>query len=309
MAVLHVLSSGGPVPTRARFGSAYVLESDGQRFLIDCGPATTYKMVQMGMRPLDIDHLFFTHHHFDHTSGYATFLLTRWDHSIGDEKPLKVFGPAGTKTLTERLIGESGAFSTDWKARVGHRLSHTMHVSRGGTLPRPAPSADVLDALPGRVFSGENLEVSAAPGEHVQPFLESLVWRLDTPECSVVFTGDTQPCDRIVDLARGADALVSLCGNFQSALRERGIEEGQTGTLGAAEMAAEAGVKQLFLVHIGPDLSAPENRERGLAEIAGVFDGEVVMTDEMTSYGIATGSSQTHAAPRDPVAHPNIHRH
>jgi ribonuclease BN (tRNA processing enzyme) len=285
------------------------LETGDRRFLIDCGPATTYKLVQTGMQPLDIDHLFFTHHHFDHTSDFATFLLTRWDHSIGEENRLKVFGPSGTEVLTDRLIGESGAFSTDWKARVGHHLSHTMHVSRGGSLPRPAPSADVTDATPGPVHSEDGLIVTAAPGEHVQPFLDSLVWRLETPDCSVVFTGDTQPCDRIVDLARGADALVSLCGNFQSALRERGIEEGQTGTLGAAEMAAEAGVKQLFLVHVGPDLSARENRERGLAEIASVFDGEVVLTDELTSYEIMTGMSDTSPATRDPVTHPHIHRH
>jgi len=296
------------VPTSDRFGSAYVLESGDRRYLIDCGPATTYKLVQMGMQPLDIDDLFFTHHHFDHTSDYATFLLTRWDHSIGTEKRLKVFGPPGTEALTDRLIGESGAFSTDWKARVGHHLSHTMHLSRGGSLPRQAPSADVTDAAPGPVHSEDRLAVSAATGEHVQPFLDSLVWRFDTPDCSVVFTGDTQPCDRIVDLARGADALVSLCGNFQSALRKRGIEEGQTGTLGAAEMAAEAGVKQLFLVHIGPDLSAPENRKRGLAEITTVFDGEVVLTDEMRTYEIAIEGEVT-PVPRDPARHPHIHRH
>lgn len=277
--------------------------------MIDCGPATVYKLVQMGMQPLDIDHLFFTHHHFDHTSDYATFLLTRWDHSIGTENRLKVFGPAGTKALTERLIGESGAFSTDWKARVGHHLSHTMHISRGGSLPRPAPRADVTDTISGPVHEEDSLTVSSAPAEHVQPFLESLAWRLDTPQCSVVFTGDTQPCDRIVDLARGADALVSLCGNFQSTLRDRGIEEGQTGTLGAAEMAAEAGVKQLFLVHIGSDLSAAENRESGLAEIAGVFDGEVVLTDEMTSYEIMPDRPVRSAGTRDPIAHPHIHRH
>ena len=49
-------------------------------------------------------------------------------------------------------------------------------------------------------------------------------------------------------------------------------------------MAAEAGVKELFLVHVGPDLSAPENRERGIAEVKTIFDGEVTLTDELQTY-------------------------
>ena len=183
-----------------------------------------------------------------------------------------------------------------------------MHKERGGSLPRPKPSVDARDADPGVIYESDGFKITAAPTEHVQPFLESLAYRLDTPDGSLVFTGDAQPCDLIVDLAKGADALVSLCGNFQSSLKERDIEKGQTGTLGAAEMAAEAGVAQLFLVHVGPALSAPEARDRGLEEIATVYSGETTLTDEMTSYDIRSGSAGA-SAQRDPAAHPHIHRH
>ena len=53
--------------------------------MFDCGPATTYKMAQTGLHPLDIDYLFFTHHHFDHDVDYPCFMMTRWDESIGKE--------------------------------------------------------------------------------------------------------------------------------------------------------------------------------------------------------------------------------
>ena len=123
-----------------------------------------------------------------------------------------------------------------------------------------------------------------------------------------MFTGDAQPCDLVVDLAKGADALVSLCGNFQSGLEERGISEGQTGTIGAAELAAEAGVGQLFLVHVGPAPSTPEAEAKALEEIATIYSGETVLTQELASYDIVSRNAATPAT-RDPAAHPHIHRH
>ena len=70
MARLYVLGAGTPTPTPTRFGSAYVLDIEGEKIMFDCGPATTHKLVQSGLWPLDIDYIFFTHHHFDHYIDY-----------------------------------------------------------------------------------------------------------------------------------------------------------------------------------------------------------------------------------------------
>lgn len=277
--------------------------------MFDCGPAATYKMVQKGLKPLDIDYLFFTHHHFDHDVDYPCFMMTRWDESIGKENTLKVFGPNNTESITDRLVGENGAFAYDLNARINHPLSQAMYELRGGTLPRPKMTVDARDIGPGTVFTGNDFEVTAAPAEHVEPFHDSLAYRLDTSEGSIVFTGDTQPCERVVELARGADALVSMCGNFQSNLEKRSIQWGQTGTLGAAEMAAEAGVKELFLVHVGPDLSSEEGRIEGIKEIKTIFDGEVTMTDELETYDWHAHDHSQDDPKVDPEAHPHIHRH
>lgn len=309
MAKLHVLGSGGPRPTKARFGSAHVVDVGGRKIMFDCGPAATYKLVQTGLHPLDIDYLFFTHHHFDHDVDYPCFMMTRWDESIGKENTLKVFGPNNTESITDRLVGENGAFAYDLNARINHPLSQAMYELRGGTLPRPKLTVDARDVDPGTVFTGNDFEVTAAPAEHVEPFHDSLAYRLDTKEGSIVFTGDTQPCEKVVELARGADALVSMCGNFDSNLDKRGINWGQTGTLGAAEVAAEAGVKELFLVHVGPDLSSEEGRVAGLKEIKTIFDGEVTMTDELRSYDWHAHDHSDAIPPADPVGHPHIHRH
>ena len=82
MARIHVLGAGTPTPTPTRFGSSYVVELRDRYLMIDCGPATTYKMVRAGIWPTKVDHLFFTHHHFDHDVDYPCFLLCRWDQSM-----------------------------------------------------------------------------------------------------------------------------------------------------------------------------------------------------------------------------------
>lgn len=40
------------------------------------------------------------------------------------------------------------------------------------------------------------------------PPIQALAYRIDTEDRSYVISGDTTPCDLLVDLARGADVLV-----------------------------------------------------------------------------------------------------
>ena len=96
------------------------MEVGGEYMMFDCGPAATWKLVKAGIFPTKVDYLFFTHHHFDHDVDYPCFLLSRWDQSVGKENQLRVYGPTLTETITERILGEQGAFVHDWKARVGH---------------------------------------------------------------------------------------------------------------------------------------------------------------------------------------------
>lgn len=94
--------------------------------------------------------------------------------------------------MTDRLLHEDyGAFTQDWRARVHSPVSQQVYVNRGGRLPRQPPSVIAKDVTPGKVEQGNDWEVIAAQAEHVQTFLDSLAYRLDTPGGSVVFTGDT----------------------------------------------------------------------------------------------------------------------
>ncbi len=280
MAEILTLGAGTPTPTPTRFGSSHVLRLGDELLMFDCGPATTHKLVKAGLYPTQVDYLFFTHHHFDHNVDYPCFLLCRWDQSIGKENQLRVFGPNLTEKITEGIIGEDGVFSHDWKARVNHPLSQRVFVNRGGTLPRIPPSVNAKDVGPGAVFSGKDWQVTSAQGEHVQP-LDSLAYRVDSPEGSAVLTGDTSPCPSVTDLAKGADLMLCMCWDDQEIMEQNGEFDGQCGTTGAARMAQEAGVKKLVLVHIGPHLSGHGPMEKGISDIRRIYDGEIIFSEEL----------------------------
>mgnify|MGYP000846260367 FL=1 len=284
---LYILGAGTPTPTESRFGSAYVLDIDGEKIMFDCGPAATHKLVKSGLWPTEIDYLFFTHHHFDHDIDYPCFLLCRWDQSIGKENMLNVFGPNLTEKITNEVVGEDGAFSHDWKARVYHPVSQKVYVNRGGTLPRKPPKVNANDIAPGTVKVSKKWEVIADVAEHVQPYLDSLAYRLETNKNkSIVFTGDTQPCKSVINLAQNADILVCMCWDDQETMNENGEFFGQCGTLGAAQMAEDANVKTLVLVHMGPNISLEQNKISARKEIGKIFSGNIIFSEEIQSIDI-----------------------
>ncbi len=287
MAKVHILGAGTPTPTPTRFGSSYVVELGEQLVMFDCGPAATHKLVKAGLWPTKVDYLFFTHHHFDHDVDYPCFLLCRWDQSIGKENRLQVYGPTLTEKITRGILDtDVGIFAHDWKARVGHSLSQRIHVNRGGTLPRKPPDVFAKDVGPGKVYSGGDWEVTAAPAEHVQPYLDSLAYRLDMPEGSIVFTGDTQPCQSVIDLARDADVMLCMCWDDQETMDAGGEASGQCGTTGAARMAQAAGVKRLVLSHVGPHLSRHGPMEKGIGDVKRIYDGQVIFSEELLSFEV-----------------------
>lgn len=284
---LLILGAGTPGLSATQYGSAYVINVGSDRLLFDCGPATTYKLLKMGMAPAEIGYLFFTHHHYDHNADYPGFLLSRWDTGYGEVAQLQVFGPQYTEQLTDRLINpETGAFAPDIRARINHPVSVKGYQQRGGALPRTPPVVSVKDVGPGPVCRGEGWEVVCAATQHVQPWLGSLAYRLNSGEGSVVFTGDAGPGRSLIELARGATTLVAMCHMSRSQAREE-EREANLGTISAGRVAQEAGIERLVLVHstraIGAETlgePAPGQAERVVAEVASQFDGEIVLGKE-----------------------------
>jgi ribonuclease Z len=279
MSTLYFVGSGTPTPTKSRFGTSYVLRLGDEFLMFDCGPAATHKLVKMGLCPTQIDYLFFSHHHFDHNADYPCFLLCRWDQSAGRESMLQVWGPPPTEWITDHIIGPQGAFNHDWRARVGHPGSQEIFVKRGGTLPRPEPKVTVADIQSGDVVRKGFWTVTAAKAQHIDPWMPTLAYRVDFNEQSIVFTGDTGPCRSVRALAEGAGTLLIHCWDHQEAMQHN--EAGMiSGTIAAAQLAKQTGVGRLILAHQGPNLDRPGSKEKAVADIAGIYDGEIIFAEE-----------------------------
>jgi ribonuclease Z len=278
---ITIIGCGTPSPTPDRFGSAHLVDIAGEKVLFDCGPATTWKLVQNGIKPTDIDTVVFTHHHFDHDADFPTFILTRWDQMVPRDRELMVYGPTLTEEFTNGIIDEDyGLFRHDWKARVGHPGSHVTFADRGGILPRSKPLVIPKDVGPGVIIDNDRYRITGAPADHVQPFLDSLAYRIDTDEGSVVITGDTAPCDSVTELSRGADVMMIMCWESHDKIGGTDHELATCSIRSAAETAEEAGIKELVMVHIGARLALPENAEANEKEAREVWGGELVWGHE-----------------------------
>ena len=293
MSNLYILGGGTPTPTPERFGSSYVVEYDNikSKIMFDCGPAATDKLVKAGLWPTDIDYLFFTHHHFDHDVDFPCFLLTRWDQSIGKENQLQVYGPTLTEKITQDIIGEDGVFAHDWKARINAIPSQHVFVNRGGVLPRKPPLISSTDnenswVMPKDITAGDiikesNWIVETAVAEHVQPYLDSIAYKISFDNFSIVFTGDTHPCESVTKLAENADIMVCMCWDDQESMDKYQESTGQCSAEGAAKMAEDANVKKLVLSHMGKHISTHGVLENALGNAAKIYDGEIIFAEEL----------------------------
>ncbi len=278
MPTLHILGAGTPSPNADLFGTSCLVEVGDDLVMVDCGPATTWKMVRAGFRPADLDWLFFTHQHSDHNADYPCLQMVRWDHCTGGEGPLHVYGPPPTEELTHKLFGPEGAFADDFTARVSHVASHRCHTDRGGELPRPRPEFDANDVVAGDVIEGDGWSARCGASEHMQPWLESVAWRIDWDGGSVAFTGDTRLCAPVTELARGVGTLVANCPLRQERLHAD-LASCIFGTMDAAETARDAGVERLVLIHLSQGLIT--DADAAIAEMREVYDGEIVIGAEM----------------------------
>ena len=103
---IRLLGTGTPTPSLKRMSSGYLVETAQRKVLFDFGPGAYHRMLEAGVRAVDITDVFFTHLHYDHCLDYVRLLMTRWDQGAGRIPELSVYGPAYTARMTEAIIGE-----------------------------------------------------------------------------------------------------------------------------------------------------------------------------------------------------------
>ncbi|MDE2562971.1 MAG: MBL fold metallo-hydrolase [Sphingomonadales bacterium] len=290
-------TKGGPTADPERSEPANLLVVDGHTYLIDAGAGVARQLAAAGHAPPTIHTIFLTHHHLDHTAGLESLIGLNWigNGLFGRHDPVDIYGPPATDHLV--------AAALDY-------LSTSQRIFRAGipSLPdsRTMYRAHVIDAN-GQFFDDGTVKVTAVENSHFShPSFGpdgmqdmSFSYRFDTPEGSVVFTGDTGPSDAVAELAKGADVLVSEVylstpespedkASAGDALRKELAEHMAREHLSPAEVgkiAARAGVKTVILTHI---VAAPsDDLEKTLeAGVHKYFSGPVIVGHDLLTFDL-----------------------
>ena len=116
---------------------------DGAVMLFDFGPGCYHRMMEAGVRAVDVTHVFFTHLHYDHCLDYVRLLMTRWDQGGGGIPELEVFGPTHTARMTDAIIAPLSSvcscISTDTSEPVMLVTRVSIDSRHSSEACRPAP--------------------------------------------------------------------------------------------------------------------------------------------------------------------------
>ena len=240
-------TGGGPRPRHAVSAPAQVIVVNGAAYVIDCGDGVARQLVSAGVPLNTLRHVFVTHHHSDHNADYGNLLLLGWTVGLGSR--VDTWGPPPLVQMTKQFF-ELNSFDINTRIADEGRppllpLIHPHEITAGGV-----------------VMQDDNVKVTAALVDH-PPIKQAFAYRFDTPDRSIVISGDTALSKNLIALAKGADVLVHealwvaavdrLVAKIPNAatLKEH-IINSHTSAEDCGRVAAMAGVKTLVLSHLVP---------------------------------------------------------
>jgi ribonuclease Z len=296
--MLHVifLGTGGSLPTRNRNPSAVMINREGELLLFDCGEGTQQQMMRAKTGMMSLSAIFVSHFHADHFLGIPGLIQTM--SFMGRTEPLTIYGPQGTREFTE-LFKALGYFNLKYEVqgiqlKPGDTVEGKDYIiqaletdhsipSLGYALienPRPGrfnrEKAVQLGIPPGPLFAvlqkGNPVEIN---GKIVKP---EEVMGAPRPGRTIVYSGDTRPCQSVLEASKKADLLIHDC-SFADEMAEW-AEESKHSTAGeVALLAREADVRKLVLTHISSRYT--DNPGPILADSKKVFESVLVAEDLM----------------------------
>lgn len=228
MPELIVLGTAASVPDAAHDTIGLLLRGTGWSVLVECGGSSLHKLARLGVDMDTLRAVVLTHRHADHIYGLPMLVQGLW--LSGREEPLPVYGPGEALEVARTMLGLFGLderpdmFTLEWF---------------------PVPPREGR-----RVLRVGDVRITSAPGIHGD--VEALALRFDNSASgrSIVYSGDTGPCQAVIRLAAGVDLLIHEAS---------GGDHGHSSPAQAGEVAREAGAQKLALIHYpvrGVDLEA-----------------------------------------------------
>lgn len=244
-----VLGSGTGVPSIRRAGPANCLRVEGQTILIDSAAGTLRQLVKAGIPYDNIDVILYTHFHPDHIGELVPFIFaTRYAPGYKKSSPVMILAAEGLKEFHQSLIKAFGHWAEPESGKV------------------------IFEEIPSQMKAAMQLfpiTIRSAPTNHTS---KSLAYRIETADGkSVVFSGDTDFCEELIELAQGADLLVLEC-----AAPEGYKIQGHLIPSEAGRIARDAGVKRLLLNHFYPNC----DEHNLISPCREVYKGPIILAED-----------------------------
>jgi ribonuclease BN (tRNA processing enzyme) len=269
---LILLGTGTPNMQPQKYQSGYAVVVDERSYVVDCGGGVMQRISQAyeryqleALAMPNLTRLFLTHLHPDHCTGLSDFLLASWVLERADT--VTIYGSKGTQAMVDHLL-------------AAYTIGIVEH--RDGLAPINNPlDISVMEIQAGQVYQDDKVTIEVFPVSHGG--LEAYGYKFTTPDKTIVISGDTCPCQTLIDKATGADILVhEVYSAEQFKTRPEGWQKYHstvhTSTIELADIANKVQPKLLILTH---QLYWGATDDSLLAEIGAHYAGEVVSGSDL----------------------------
>jgi ribonuclease BN (tRNA processing enzyme) len=268
-----MLGTGTPIPDPDRMGPSLAIVVDSVPYIFDSGTGVVRRVTAAaqagipGFAVRALQHLFLTHLHSDHTLGLADLIFTPWIQ--GRSVPLEIYGPPGTQRLVNGIIDGNDE-------DIHERIS-----SSGGPSPT-AYKPNVHEIAEGIVYKDSRVTIKAFAVPH-SGWKYAFGYRVDTPDRTIVISGDTRESPAIAAACNGCDVLIHEVysdAGFASipAIRQKYHAQAHTSATQLGAIATAARPKLLILTHL---LFFGATEDQLLSEVRSKFTGNVVLARDL----------------------------
>ncbi|MFI5955144.1 MBL fold metallo-hydrolase [Cryptosporangium sp. NPDC051539] len=249
---LSVLGCAGSFPGPDSPCSAYLLEAEGFRLLMDFGNGAMGALQRHPAGLQGIDAIVLSHLHCDHVVDACVYMVVRRYDPAGKHPPMPLYGPVGAGERLAQIYGpEEGVRGVD-------------------------DVYDVKTLQSGRFAIGP-FTVEAARVNHP---VETYGLRVEHGDSAIAYSADTGRSEALVDLARDVDLFLCEASYLEDKPHPPDLH--LTGRE-AGEYATRAGARSLVLTHL---VQAWGDPRKTLAEAVGAFKGPVELAYAGAEYVI-----------------------
>jgi ribonuclease BN (tRNA processing enzyme) len=249
---ITILGSGTCVPRRDRSSCAVLVETGRAKILMDLGRGTMDRLLACGVTIFDLTHICLSHFHPDHTSELVPLIFaTKYPDSRARKHRLHLMGGPGLISFYQGLQAAYGQWIVLPEEQLEIREIHSA----------------ITESLLFNDFSVSTLSVNHSP--------ESLAFRIEAGAISMVYSGDTDACDALADLAHETDLFIC-----EASMPDAHKVPGHLTPSLAGSIASKAKAKRLVLTHLYP----PCDEVDIVKQARSTYKGPIVKAEDLMTF-------------------------